>query len=283
MLGLAWSPLRATVIRAGYGIGYDSFFNNIASNAQGGAPNVVATATTSLVDSANPRGLPGLSRAIPAAPRPVVLADSQTLVPGNLVNPYYQQWSAGVQRELPGNMLLGVSYVGSKGTKLFLNEQLNPTVPTGLRVIPAANPPIPASRLQPRLDALQGSRNIRTNGGDSNYHSDQLLLTRRFSRGLSGTVSYTYSKLIDNGGDVFLISQVNQTQNPAVPAFYAGGLRFDRSVSVYDRTQCAVFAFVYELPWKRKQQRVLGRVLGGWQVSPLVTFESGVPLNVTNG
>jgi hypothetical protein len=282
MVGVAWSPLRQTVFRAGYGIGYDSFFNNIASNAQASAPNVVNTSAVSLVSAANPRGLAGVSRAIPTTPREVVPADNQTLVPGNLVNPYYQRWSAGIQRELPGNMLVDVSYVGSKGTKLFLTEQLNPTVPSALRVIPQTNPPIPASRLQPRLDALQGSRIIRTNGGDSNYHGAQLLLTRRLSRGLSGTAAYTWSKFIDNGADVFLTAQVNQTQNPAVPAFFAGGLRFDRSVSFFDRTHRAVFAFVYELPWQRRGD-VLGRVLGGWQVSTITTFESGVPLNITNG
>ncbi len=295
MAGLAWSPSfdegwlgkvvgrNRSVFRLGYGIGYDVFFNNIASNAQGSAPNVVATTTVSLADAANPRGLPNLTRAIPAAPREVLPIDAQTLVPGNLVNPYYQHWSAGLQRELPGDLIVDLSYVGSKGTKLFLNEQLNPTVPPGLRITPRTSTPIPASRLQPRLDVLQGSRNIRTNGGDSNYHAFQTLVTRRLARGLMGTASYTWSKLIDNGGDVFSITQVNQTQNPAVPAFFAGGLRFDRSVSVYDRTQRAVFAFVYDLPWMHQQRGPLGRVLGGWQVSPLVTFESGVPLNVTNG
>jgi hypothetical protein len=293
--GLAWSPSRdtgwlgrmlgrnRTVIRLGYGIGYDSFFNNIASNAQGSAPNVLATATVSLADAANPRGLPNLSRLIPTVPRPIQPTDAQALTPGDLVNPYYQRWSAGVQREMPGDMLLDVSYVGSKGTKLYLTEQLNPTVPSGLRVVPQTATPISAARLQPRLDALQGSRLIRTNGGDSNYHSLQVFLTRRLARGLSGTASYTWSKLIDNGGDIFTITQVNQTQNPAVPAFWTGGLRFDRSVSVYDRTQRAAFAFAYEFPWRRQQHGVAGRLLGGWQVTTLVTFESGVPLNVTNG
>ena len=295
MLGVSWSPSaergwmgrllgrNRTVLRAGYGIGYDSFFNNIASNAQGSAPNVVATTTVSLATSASPRGLAALSSAIPTTPRAVTPLDGQALVPGNLVNPYYQRWSLGVQRELPGNILVDVGYVGSKGTKLFLTEQLNPTVPSGLRVIPQTNSPIPAARLQPRLDALQGSRLIRTNGGDSNYHSLQAQVTRRMARGLTGTAAYTWSKLIDNGSDIFLISQVSQTQNPAVPAFFAGGLRFDRAVSVFDRTQRAVFSFLYELPWLRAQDRLTTRLLGGWQLGVITAFESGVPLNVTNG
>jgi hypothetical protein len=295
-VGLAYSPTwsggwrgrffgaKKTVFRAGYGIGYDSFFNNIASNAQGAAPNVVATTTSSVITPDLPRGLSNLSGLIPATPRPLTPLDAETLVPGDLVNPYYQRWSAGFQRELPANVLLDVSYVGSKGTRLFLNEQLNPTVPAGLQVIPVTTPPIPASRLNPRLDALQGSRNIRTNGGDSNYHALQVHVAKRFSKGLHGGAAYTWSKLIDNGADVFSITGTNQTQNPAVPAFFApGGLRFDRAVSVQDRTQRAVFGLVYELPWMRQQRGAVERVLGGWEVATIMTFESGVPLNVTNG
>ena len=295
-VGLAYSPswnggwrgrffgAKRTVFRAGYGIGYDSFFNNIASNAQGAAPNVVATTTSSVVTPDLPRGLSNLTGLIPTTPRPLTPLDAESLVPGDLVNPYYQRWSAGLQRELPANLLLDLSYVGSKGSKLFLNEQLNPTVPAGLQVIPVTTPPIPASRLNPRLDALQGSRNIRTNGGDSNYHALQVHVAKRFSKGLSGGASYTWSKLIDNGADVFSITGTNQTQNPAVPAFFApGGLRFDRAVSVQDRTQRAVFGFVYELPWMRQQRGAVERVLGGWDVATIMTFESGVPLNVTNG
>jgi hypothetical protein len=294
-VGLAWSPSsdsgiaakllgnKRSVVRLGYGIGYDSFFNNIASNAQTSVPNTVATATPSTVTPALPRGLAALSSALPTTPRAASPLDSQALVPGNLVNPYYQRWSAGLQRELGASYLLDISYVGSKGTKLYLNEQLNPTVPASLQVIPSTATPIPASNLQGRRDALQGSRNIRTNGGDSNYHALQSQFTRRFSKGLFGSASYTWSKMIDNGGDVFSTTQVNQTQNPAVPAFYAGGLRFDRAVSVYDRTHRAVLSTVYNLPLAAGRKGALGHLLGGWQISTIYTIESGVPLNVTNG
>lgn len=296
MVGLAWSPSytdgwlgrllgdKKSVVRAGYGIGYDSFFNNIASNAQGSAPNVVATTFTSATNAENPRGTSGLFGRIPTTPRPVTPLDAQSLVPGDLVNPYYQRWSFGVQRELMGNMLFDVSYVGTKGSKLYINEQLNPTVPANMQVFPSTSTPIPSSRVTNRYDPLQGSRNIRTNGGDSNYHALQMLLTRRLAKGLSGSASYTWSKLIDNGGDVFSITQANQTQNPAIPGFFApGGLRYDRAVSVYDRTQRAVFSFVYDFPWMQSQQGVVGHIVGGWQLSSLMTFESGVPLNITNG
>ena len=294
-IGLAWSPpfaggwagklfgQKQGVLRAGYGIGYDSFFNNIASNAQTSVPNVVATSIPSQVTTASPRGLASLSANIPSTPRPISPVDSQTLVPRNLVNPYYQHWSLGFQREIPGNALIDIAYVGSKGTKLYLNEQLNPTVPSSLQIVPGTTTPIPAANLQPRLDALQGSRNIRTNGGDSNYHALQIHGTRRLGNGLTGSTSYTWSHMIDNGGDVFSTTQVNQTQNPAVPAFFARGLRFDRATSVFDRRHRVVADVLYEFPWMREQQGILGQIAGGWQLSTIYTLESGVPLNVTNG
>ncbi|MEW6127781.1 MAG: TonB-dependent receptor [Acidobacteriota bacterium] len=289
-LGIAYSPSfkegwlhrifgdKRSVIRSGYQIGYDSFFNNIASNAQTSSPNVVATNVPSTVNAANPRGLTNVSGSLPLVARALSPLDSQTLVLANLVNPYYQRWSLGIQRELPGNFLFDVSYVGSKGTRLFINEDLNPLVPANLRITPAGY----TGPISGRLDNLQGSRLIRSNGGSSTYHSGQLLALRRFANGLTMTAAYTYSKLIDNASEVFGVGGNNQPQQAAVPSIFGGQAR-ERAVSLFDRTHRASFTYVYELPWMREQHGVLGRVVGGWQVAGVTTFESGVPLNVSNG
>jgi hypothetical protein len=295
MVGIAYSPSatsgllgwlfgeRKGVFRMGYGIGYDSFFNNIASNAQTSVPNAIAMALpASVVSAAQPRGVANLSTLMFTTPREPRPADGQALVPGDLVNPYYQRWSAGLQREIPANVLLDVSYVASKGTKLFLNEQLNPTVPISEMVLPLPASQIPADRITNRLDGLQGSRNIRTNGGDSIYHSLQVSANRRLTAGLQATLAYTWSKLIDNGADIFQVAALNQTQNPSVPA-YLGGLQRDRSVSMLDRPHRATITYVYNLPFLRDGKGVLGRVLGGWQLSGVTSFESGPPVNITNG
>jgi outer membrane receptor protein involved in Fe transport len=293
-IGIAYSPSfkegflgrvfgdKRSVIRTGYQMGYDSFFNNIASNAATSSPNVIATSVVSTVSTVNPRGLANLSTLLPTTPRPLSPLDAQTLVDPNLVNPYYQRWSLGVQRELPGNWLVDVSYVGSKGTKLFLQEDYNPLVPAALRRTPTTTPPIPNSRLSGRLDNLQGQRNIRTNAGSSIYHAGQLNVTRRFSQGFAVTGAYTYSKLIDNGSDVFAITGTNATSSAAVPSVL-GGLPRERAVSMFDRTHRASITYVYDLPFMREQKGFVGRIIGGWQWSGVLTFETGVPLNVTNG
>ena len=173
---------KKTVIRTGYQIGYDSFFNNIASNAAVSHSQrhlYFGEQPSHCGDPARPRATGPTS--LPQVPRAPIPGDSQTLIIKNLVNPYYQRWSFGIQRELPANLLLDVSYVGSKGSKLFANEDFNPLVPASLRITPANTSS--AAVLQGRYDNLQGSRLTRTNGGDSNYESLQVSLDRRFSAG----------------------------------------------------------------------------------------------------
>ncbi len=264
-----------------------------------------------MVAGTAPRGLANLTGSLPTTPRPLSPLDSQTLVIKNLVNPYYQKWSLGIQRALPWDLVLDVSYVGTKGTRLFLNEDLNPSVPAtanaflpGIqRITPAgfgfpttctvggtvtaaqATTRYPAGSACPlsgRFDNLQGSRLIRTNGGSSIYHSGQLLLTRRFSKGLTATMAYTYSRLIDNASEVFGVGSTNLPQQSAFPSIF-GGQAADRAVSFFDRTHRASITYVYALPWMKEQRGFAGRLAGGWEISGVTTWESGVPLTVVNG
>ncbi|MEQ1948844.1 MAG: TonB-dependent receptor [Bryobacteraceae bacterium] len=294
-LGLAWSPKAEngllgwligrdkTVWRMGYQLGYDSFFNNIASNAQASSPNLVATSTPSAVDTANPRGRANLSEAIPTSPRALLPTDTQTLMMKDLRNPYYQRWSAGFQRQLARNTVLDVSYVGSKGTRLYASEDLNPTVPTNLRVLPtgltAANVPY---AVQNRYDNLQGARTVRTNGGSSIYHSLQISGRKQMAKGLSFTGSYVWSKLIDNASEPFNVTLFPNSNLAAVPAIF-GGQKSERALSIFNRTQRTTATWVYELPFYKTQQGVIGHLAGGWQAAGVLVLESGVPMSIING
>ena len=242
MLGRLFGE-RKTVLRAGYQIGYDSFFNNIASNSAVSSPNIISTTITSGVTGANPRGTLNFINQIPTTAAALTPLSAQTLMAQNLVNPYYQRFSAGLQRELPYNLIVDVSYVGSKGTKLFINEDVNPLVRPELRITPAGF----TGPTQGRLDNVQGGRLIRTNGGSSIYHSGQLEVKRRFADNLTLTGAYTFSKLISNADEVFNslgggIANAQSFQTPAI----LGGDRLDRAVSLFDRTHRASFTYVYE-------------------------------------
>lgn len=289
--GLAYSPSvehgwlgrlvgnREMVLRAGFQIGYDQFFNNIASNAQASSPNLVSTATTSTTSN-GPRGLANLSANFPTVAATLTPASTQTLITPNLVNPYTMRWSAGFQRTLPFKLLLDMSYVGTRGVHLYLTEDYNPSVPAALRVTPAGV----TTGLTGRLDNLQGARNIRTNGGDSIYHAGQMELSRRFANNFTFTGAYTWSKFIDNGSEVFGNTISTNTPNAAIPSILApNGLRNERALSNFDRTHRASFTYVYELPLFREQRAFVGHLLGGWQLAGVTTFESGVPYSVFNG
>src|SRR5262245_4878047 len=289
-IGIAYSPSyesgllgrlfgeKRSVIRAGYQIGYDTFFNNIASNAATSSPNAIATQINSAVDAANPRGRANLSAVLPQVARPLSPFDAQTLVDPNLVNPYYQRWSLGIQREVPSQLIFDISYVGSKGTKLYVNEDRNPLVPAELRITPAGY----TGPISNRIDSLQGGRTIRSNSGSSIYHSGQAQVTRRFNRGLALTGSYTYSKLIDNASEIFASANLVNSSLPIIP-LVLGGERNERGVSLFDRTHRASFVYVYELPFMREQKGLLAQIAGGWQISGVTSFESGVPFTVANG
>lgn len=316
-VGIAYSPSfsegiggfifgeKKSVIRAGYNIGYDSFFNNIASNAAASSPNQIGFLLNSTATATNLRGVPNFSSLFPTTTPTLVLPTSpQTLIDPNLENPYYQRWSLGFQRELPYDIVLDISYVGSKGTNLYINEDANPQVRPELRTpltapagyptcaigstLTAANaiPPLfPAGSLCPitgRLDNLQGARTVRTNGGDSNYHSGQLEVRRRFADNFLVTGSYTFSKLINNADEVFAVGIATGTSVSAIPAVF-GGQANERALSVDDRTHRAAFTYVIESPWFKNQQGIVGRLLGGFQFSGVTTFESGVPFTVFNG
>ena len=270
---------KKSVIRAGYNIGYDSFFNNIASNAAASSPNQIGFLLNSTATATAPRGLNNFSSRFPTVSPAISAIAPQTLITPNLRNPYYQRYSLGFQRELPYSVVLDVSFVGSKGTNLFINEDANPLVRPELRVTPAGQ----TANLSGRLDNLQGARTVRTNGGDSNYNSGQLELRRRFAGNFTLTGSYTFSKLINNADEVFAVGLGSTNGSfSAIPAVF-GGQANDRGLSVDDRTHRAAFTYVVESPFYRDQQGALGRILGGFQISGVTTFESGVPFSVTNG
>ena len=310
-VGLAYSPSytdgmlgrvfgdRKTVFRMAYNIGYESCFNNITSNAVASAPNVIASNTVSLVTTAAPRGLANFSSQFPTTAAVVLPTGSQTLIDPNLVNPYYQRWSVGLQRSLPYGLVMDISYVGSKGTHLYASEELNPQVRPELRITPANYPrcdltgsatvtaaqataQFPTGSACPttgRLDNIQGARQTRTNGGDSNYHAGQVEVRRRFASNFLVTGAYTFSKFISNVDEVFGVGIGSNTALYAVPVYY-GGSRNDRGLSSYDRTHRASFTYVVESPFFRDQKGVLGRVLGGFQLSGITTFETGAPYTV---
>jgi hypothetical protein len=235
-----------TAIRGGFAVNYDFFFNNILTNTAATVPNSfgVTNFGVSLPADTDPRGIAKFGvGSLPTTGTPDPFATINT-IPVNLVNPQTYVYNFNVQRELPLNLIADVAYVGSRGTRLFINEQLNPGI-GGFDTLT-------------RAFTNRGSVIARTNGGDSSYNSLQARLDRGFSRGLLLRFAYTFSKAIDN-----VNSEVFTTTGGTSVGSDPFNRRVDRSLASFDVPHRFVATFIYELPSLTKHG--LGQaLLGGY-------------------
>jgi hypothetical protein len=138
-------------------------------------------------------------------------------------------------------------------------------------------------RAYPAYSGVGGYR-AEPNIADSSYQSVQLKYEKRFSRGLSVVAHYTFSKLISDsdeaGSDVEGFAVSGSIQN-------LFNLRQERSLSAFNRPQRLVASFDYQLPVGRDRafgkgmNRILDGFIGGWEVSSIISAQSGAPLQIT--
>lgn len=258
-LGLAYDPVGdgKWAVRAGLGLFYDRTLNGIWEQNAFGDPPLVQTTTTlnNAVSSQNlfDNPLAGQAGAAPLGPNALTI----TGTPAFKV-PSYLDYNLSVQHEIMPNTVLEVGYVGTKGTHLLGDIDLNqPTV--AARV---ANPTADVNAIRPYLG--YGAMNDRATVYTSNYNSLQLSLNRRFSKGLTLELGYTWSKLL--------------TTNPydrGLSAYNTYDLKQSYGASVLNTPQMLVVSYVYELPFYKGQRGFTGQVLGGWELSGITTIQSG--------
>ena len=254
--GRRWFGDGQTVLRGGYGIFYDGLFTNIVDNTVASNPN--ATGQT-IVGGAGRGQANALEQLASMTPTLSPAAISFT-IPSNLVSPLMQQWNFDVQRALPAKFVLTISYVGSHGTRLFANQDLNPTVNFGARV-----------------NRNFGEIVVRSNSAKSSYHSGQLELERKLGTALTFRASYTYAKFLDDASEVYTIT-------PS-PTGFSQDLQCqtcDWGPSSYDRRHRFTVSYVWALPYA--SHNWLARALTDqWQWAGISTFETGTPNSVVDG
>ncbi|HET6977016.1 MAG TPA: TonB-dependent receptor [Pyrinomonadaceae bacterium] len=254
-----WKSLLGdkTVVRGGFAVNYDFFFNNILANTAGTVPNTfgVTNFGASLPANTNPRGLGNFGAgSLPTTGTPDPFATINTITT-DLVNPQTYVYNFGIQRELPFNLIADVAYVGSRGTRLFINDQLNPGVGGFDTLV--------------RRFTNRGSVVARTNGGDSSYNSLQARLDRGFSNGLLLRFAYTFSKAIDN-----VNSEVFATTGGTSVGSDPDNRQTDRSLASFDVPHRFVATFIYDLP-SFGRSGFMHNVLGGYSLAGTYRLQSG--------
>jgi hypothetical protein len=249
-LGIAYQITPKTVVRTGAG----RFFTRLGVSDSiflGGNPPFQPTANVSFGFVDNPGGTTANS-----------LPLTVTSQAKDFKNPEAWSWNFTVERELPWKSIVSVAYVGRRG--LHLQREADINQPTADVV--AANPGVNIDALRP----YKGYNSIRetNNVASSTYNSLQLTWNRRFSGGLMFGASYTLSKSMDSGSN----------QRDIVPDTYDVSNLW--GPSDFDTRHVFVINYLYELPFFRNQQSLVGKILGGWQVSGITQFQTGQPCGI---
>lgn len=294
-IGLAYQLRPKTVVRAGYGI----FFDSVGVNQT--VPIQIGYSQRTPIQVTRDGGLTFVTRA--SDPFPQGLLEPRGPAGGLITNlnqalnyytrarrnPYAQRWSWGVQQLLPAQFVLEVSYVGNRGTRLEIPRDIN-GVPT--RYLSTSffrdqatidylsqrvpNPfygtdPIFGSTVA-RVDLLRpyphfGSIIFDDGVGYSWYHSLQARAEKRFSHGFTFQGAYTFSKLME----------ATEFLNAADPMPY-------ETISASDRPHAVSLTGIWEVPLGRgrrfgaRMPRLLNAVVGGWQFGLVFRHQSGQPL-----
>jgi hypothetical protein len=178
--------------------------------------------------------------------------------------PQVASWNLTLERQLAGNWVIRAAYVGNKGTYLSGSDDYNPAQ----EMNPAIYVPGSSTRgntQQRRLYRDFSSVNAIVSAHNSNYHSGQFTVEKRFSRGLSILASHTWSKALDDFGWTNPFSR-----------------RFDYGISRDDIAHSFKLSSIWETP-RVNLTGPAGAILNGWGVTSNVLWRGGFPFSVRSG
>jgi hypothetical protein len=197
----------------------------------------------------------------------------------NQRTPYVQQVSFGPQWQISQSTVLDISYVGNFGRKENRLRNANQGIVTGfLNGAPVTL--FPYTNLSTNVNTLAGSHaylELATNDGNTNYNGLLVSLKRRFAKGLTYGISYTFSKNLAD-----FVDNLTGGSTPANAYNYS----LERSFSPFDVTHRFVANALYALPIGKggvilNNDSMASRMIGGWQLNGVLTLQSGLPFSVS--
>jgi hypothetical protein len=291
-VGIAWDPFGKgeTAIRTGYGIYHEQILNGmLLSNVGTNQPFQQTCTVANGVDLQNP-----------AAGCVLVAtntANNIRAIDPHFKTPYYQHWTMDVQHQLTKSTVISVGYYGSKGTHLIGGFEMN-LIPPGAAIARGATgcatgatyiggPGVTLGPCQTAgqafftagaeaiLDQLRPFRGYRSitmiqPRYNSNYHSMQVSAQHRFSGASQVNLSYTWAKNLTD-------AQNDRSTSPQ----NTYDVTTEKARAALDRRHILTVNYVYEFPWMKDQEGFVGMLLGGWQVSGIGTYQSGLPFTPT--
>jgi hypothetical protein len=261
--GLSYRATDKIVVRAGGGIYYNANHLNAFTLASTNYPYSSAVTFTgnpkgqvANLSFSNPTG--GQGGASPVAGTPGTYVNAFTDNP-YLPTPRLYQWNVDTGVELWRNAGFELQYLGSKG--IHLDESYYPN----------SGEPGPGNVNAKRPYQLFGRIRQIQNDSFSTYHGVTAILRQRLTHGLSMNLGYTWSHAMDTSAD----------SNGGGTAMWQGHLKLDYGSANWDIRNRFVGSLTYAFPdfagrnlWERE-------VLGGWQANSILTFQSGMPMNIT--
>ena len=291
-VSVAWDPFgkQRTVIRAGYGIFYDAFSQDMFmghlpfNSSFDPGPAYNGYVGPNLISNANLFGGP-LNSATPVYGGASPMGDAFG-VDKNIRTPYMENYNLNVQQQLTRKMMLQVGYVGSQGHKLFRFRDINqPTLAqiqgfnySGASLFDPTNPAngdVAGCYCTPHFYAASPFTyiNYQESSANSLYNSLQTSWRIDDWHGLTSSVNYTWSHSIDDASD-----GEDFVPNASQPDNSQGLIRYNRGNSNFDVRNRFTWNFVYQIPDAKDSRYKLIR--NGWGVNGIVTLQSGQPFQL---
>ncbi len=203
------------------------------------------------------------------------------LLPPNMQPPTITQWNATYQRQLPQDWMFQISYLGNATRHLWIGNETNPSfyIPGTCNAseLSSCTKLQQAHRFLNLINPVQGNyyggMPITDAGANASYNAMFVSIQRRFTQNFTFLANYTWSHCISQGnfsGDL----TGGQFENPFNLAMDTGDCNFD--VRHIFNTSIVALSPIHGSDWK-------GKILGNWQLSPLLRMTSGMPINITTG